>query len=249
MSAASDEGSSSVGETILVYPGAGTDISPVALGSNHATIHKRFTQLCDRDIMAASANDTCTILEAVDRFVLFDIAPYRQCMNDEMVLDSRLYPTLDHFMHFMEVYLRCVIAEWGRVTHNKDEAYFECQVRGYGAGGKPQWLEWHYGKNFYAIDPKSRLHDLMQKANIVYLQGWSTCDDDDGDDDDASGDERDRPTIFNSFPNANVMIVQLGIEDKTSHREFERKFEANSNHERVNVGLHPNFTWCVHDWT
>ena len=223
-------------ERVLVYPGSADDVGPLMLLESKDSLVKTSDALADlvacADLEKSDSADVIVdIFESVDRFVMFDIAPYCQGKKTQL---SPVYASFDHYVKFVEVYLRKLVTS-GSITHNKEERYFECTVRR--TDGKKH-LEWYYGTDFFDIKPESRIHHLMQTANVVYQQGWFVKDD---------PHDPDAITFYSAFPNADTVLMQAVGHDLT-REEHQKRFEKHSTHDRgVRVFLHPSLTRGIYD--
>ena len=226
-------------ERVLIYPGSGSDVGPLMLLESKDSLVKTSDALadlvaCGEVEKSDSADVIVDIFESVDRFVMFDVVPYIYDPTTRERKLSPVYISFDHYVKFVEVYLKMLVAD-GNVVHDEKEGYFACTVRR--TGCKKQ-LEWHYGADFFHIKPESRLHHLMQTASVVYQQGWFTG---------KNSKAAEAESFYSAFPNADTVLMQAMFMN-VNREEVQHKIEKHVTHDRgVRVFLHPSLTRGIYD--
>ena len=104
----------------------------------------------------------------VDRFVYIDTLPFNcphtNSPDSDIAELSPWYPSVDHFIKFWEVYLRTRMSVKSFRNHIT-RSYFEVEF-----SHRNVKFEYHYCTDF--LNPRIWAQKMIQKANIVYQQGW-----------------------------------------------------------------------------
>ena len=187
-------------ERVLIYPGCGKDITPLLLVTRDRRICKKYEKACSKDRYVDLNVDIMSVLDKVDRFVFFDMSPYFISHNIEIL--CKVYPTFDHFLKYIEVFLKRMLKVVNFV-HHEEENYFECDF------GKNKHLEWHYKADFFNIS-SPRLSEMVDKANVVYYHGFIHVA------------YTSETNVYNFTPNIDTALMQ---EDGTNRWDQKRKHE------------------------
>jgi hypothetical protein len=211
-------------ERTLIYAGSGTDVAPIVIGTCGYCETENFEKHCDAKGLD-NHKELIDIFESVDRFVFLDIAPYCEFPELNGRRLSGTYPSIDHFVKFWEVYCNHRFYS-DNFVHHEEEAYFEM-----GINNGMKTFEYHYGVDFFNVDPDSRISQLMKSANIVYQQGWMPEDE-------------GANAYYTAFPNADTIMFQHTLRNELEFYRFE---DASKLDTPIKLVFHPSHRVSMYD--